>query len=122
MLWPRGLFEQQGGAAGAQHAIGDLGHFQHGIHFHRDALELADGLKLANEIAQIGIFHGTSLTLRLAPRRRTATPQRRHRIHQPNHGRRLSSATMPAKTAAPNQLLWRKALKQPARSRSRISV
>jgi len=35
------ILEQQRGSAGAQHAIGDFGHFQLGVDFHGDAFELA---------------------------------------------------------------------------------
>ena len=58
---PFGFFEKQSRSAGAQHAVGDFGHFQTGIDLHRNPLEFAKGFELRNEIAQIGIFHGVSL-------------------------------------------------------------
>ena len=93
---PFRLLEQNGRAAGAQHAITNLGHFQPGIDFDADALQLAELFELGDEIAQVLVLHSSGL--------------------------RLSSPTMPANTAPPSQLLCRKALKQAMRSRPRISV
>src|SRR5438093_13512624 len=50
------------------------------------------------------------------------------RVDDGDHGRRsiwrsgAESSAMPAKIAAPTQLLWRNALKQPSRVRPRMSV
>ena len=58
MVLPFGILEQQRRAAGAQHAVGDFGHFQFGVDLDGDALELAHFFKLRDEIAQVAVDHG----------------------------------------------------------------
>ena len=54
--WPRiGLFEQQRGTAGLQHAIADLGHLEARIDDFRDAPQLAGRLELGDEVAQVAM-------------------------------------------------------------------
>jgi hypothetical protein len=53
-----GLFEEQRRSAGAQHPVGDLGHFQMRINLDRNALEFTQCFQLGDEITQVGIFHG----------------------------------------------------------------
>ena len=52
-----GLLEQQGGAAGSQYAIADLGHFQVGRYRMPDALEFARTFKLRYKVSEVTIFH-----------------------------------------------------------------
>ena len=46
-----------GRSACTQRAVGDFGHFEFGIDLDADALELAQGFELGDEVAQIVIFH-----------------------------------------------------------------
>ena len=57
---PLGLLEENGGTAGTQHPVANLGHFQPGIDFDRDALEFAPGFQLCDEIAKVVIAHDKS--------------------------------------------------------------
>ena len=52
--------EEQSRAAGAQHTVADLGHFQARRHFGGDALELAARLELRNEFPQVRVLQGFS--------------------------------------------------------------
>ncbi len=54
---PLDVLEQDGRAAGAQHAVANLGHLQLRIDFDRDTLQFAEFFQLCDEIAQIMIFH-----------------------------------------------------------------
>lgn len=53
----QGLFEQQGRALGAQHAVGNLGHFQARRDRRGDAFELAHAFKLGEEVSKVAVFH-----------------------------------------------------------------
>ncbi|MDT4840308.1 hypothetical protein FQZ97_741270 [compost metagenome] len=53
----RGILEQQRGAALAQGAVADFGHFQHRRYRRLDALEFAALFQRANEVAQVAILH-----------------------------------------------------------------
>lgn len=52
-----GLLEEQRGAAGAQHAVGDLRHFEPCGHGRGDALEFALALKLGQKISEVAVLH-----------------------------------------------------------------
>ena len=52
-----GFFEQQGGALGAQHAVGNLGHFQARRDRRGDAFELAHAFELSEEVSKVAVFH-----------------------------------------------------------------
>ena len=54
-LW---FFEQQRGTAGLQHAVTNFGYLKAGIDFGGDALEQRSLVKLCDEVAKVGVFHG----------------------------------------------------------------
>src|SRR3546814_5956947 len=58
------VFEQQGGALGAQHAIGNLGHFQVRRDRRGNALKLATQLQLLQEVSKVAVFHYRSRSIR----------------------------------------------------------
>ncbi len=51
------FFKQQGRAFGAQHAVGNLGHFQPGGHRRGNAFEVAHAFKLGEEVSKVAVFH-----------------------------------------------------------------
>ncbi len=51
------VFEQNGGAAGLEHAVAHLGHLQVRIDLHRHALQFALSFQLRDEVAQILVAH-----------------------------------------------------------------
>ena len=53
----RGVLEQQGGAARAQHAVGQRGHFQVRGYGLGNAAQFARGLQLGHEVAQVAVMH-----------------------------------------------------------------
>ena len=53
-----GLLEQQRRPAGLQRAVADFGDLQMRIGLVGDALELADGFQMLDEVAQVVVFHG----------------------------------------------------------------
>jgi hypothetical protein len=56
MSKPVGFSNSRRRALGAQHAIANLGHFQHRGHRHLDTFQLAALLQLLHEIAKIANF------------------------------------------------------------------
>ncbi|MNQ50359.1 hypothetical protein D3C85_642960 [compost metagenome] len=52
-----GIFKQQGGALGAQHAVGNFGHFQPGRDRRGDAFQVAHPFKLGEEVSKVAVFH-----------------------------------------------------------------
>ncbi len=52
-----GVFEQQGGAFGPQHAVGNLRHFKLRRHRRGNAFELAHAFKLGDEVSKVAVFH-----------------------------------------------------------------
>src|SRR6185436_16007405 len=58
-----GLLEQKRRTAVLDAAVGELGDFELGVHFKRDALQFTVLFQGANELAQIGIGHSASLVL-----------------------------------------------------------
>ena len=61
---PVGPLEQQRRPARAQHAIADLGHLEARIDLGADALRAAPAFELRDEIAQVGVFHGSGISLK----------------------------------------------------------
>ncbi|MOA42467.1 hypothetical protein D3C78_1645190 [compost metagenome] len=53
----QGFFKQQGGAFGAQHAVGNFGHFQARGHGRGNAFELAHAFELGEEVSKVAVFH-----------------------------------------------------------------
>ena len=51
------VLEQQRGPAGARDAVGDLGDFEHRVHFGGDALEFAALFQARDELAQVLVGH-----------------------------------------------------------------
>jgi hypothetical protein len=53
-----GVLEQDRRAAGAQHAVADLGHLEVRVDLGLDPLELAEAFQLGDEVTQVGVAHG----------------------------------------------------------------
>ena len=51
------VLEQQGRARGAQHAVGNLGHFQARGDGRGDALEFAHAFELSEKVSKVAVFH-----------------------------------------------------------------
>ena len=58
MVWPTGRSNRIAGTAGAQHAVAQRRHLQVRGHRLGNAAQLAGGLELGHEVAQVAVAHG----------------------------------------------------------------